>query len=196
MSQKFGTAATGGNGKRVKNDFYETPIEATEALAAGYSHYFSKSVWEPACGAGKMARVLEAYGFVVAGTDLVDRGYGVGGIDFLSYGETLPAHNSGRTIITNPPFALADHSIRKAMSFEPRFFALLLKQTFWNAGNRTDLWREFPPKDFRPLAWRLDFTGGGAPTMDCAWCIWGSAVPPGRGEPMRKPASLLSEMLE
>jgi hypothetical protein len=194
MSQTFGTAATGGNGKRRAEDFYETPEAATEALVREYGHLFHPVVWEPAVGAGKLARVLEAYGFDVFGTDLVDRGVGFGGQDFLT--AEGPFFDLARhTIITNPPFALADQFIRKAMSFKPIFFALLLKQTFWNAGGRADLWREFPPKDFRPIGWRLDFTGGGAPTMDCGWCIWGSGVEQGRGEPLRKPKVLLSEML-
>lgn len=188
----FGIAATGGNGKRRVNDFYETPVEVTEALVIEYGARIGRMVWEPACGAGKLARVLEAHGRFVWGTDLVDRGYGAGGIDFLAYDLALPTPH---TIITNPPFALADQFIRKAMSFEPTFFALLLKQTFWNAAGRAELWNLHPPVDFRPIAWRLDFTGGGAPTMDCAWCIWGD-VPTTGGRPMRRPTALLSEMLQ
>lgn len=192
MSQSFGTAATGGNGKRRANDFYETPVEATEALVVEYDALIGTTVWEPACGAGKLAEVLKAYGRRVLSTDLVDRGYGVGGIDFLTYAGEPPPPS---TIITNPPFVLADDFVRKAMSFQPRFFALLLKQTFWNAAGRAGLWTQFPPADFRPLAWRLDFTGGGSPTMDCAWCIWGDDVPNTRGRPMLRPTVLLSEML-
>lgn len=195
MSQSFGTAATGGNGKRQKNDFYETPVEATEALVAEYGRFFGPVIWEPACGAGKLARVLEAYGFDVFATDLVDRGFGRGGVDFLTIEDDHVEVPPRETIITNPPFALADDFVRKAMSFQPRFFALLLKQTFWNAAGRSGLWAQFPPADFRPLAWRLDFTGGGSPTMDCAWCIWGDDVPNTRGRPMLRPTVLLSEML-
>ena len=33
-------------------------------------------IWEPCCGDGAMARVLESHGHRVVGTDLVDRGYG------------------------------------------------------------------------------------------------------------------------
>src|ERR1700759_147425 len=42
-----------------------------------------RRVWEPACGDGGIARPLERGGFRVVGTDLVDRGYGFGGVDFL-----------------------------------------------------------------------------------------------------------------
>lgn len=185
----FGIAATGG--KRRVNDFYETPAAATEALVLEYGRYMGPVVWEPACGAGKLARVLLAYGKGVFATDLVYRGYGIGMVDFLQVKAT-----DNDTIITNPPFALADDFIRKAMSFQPIFFALLLKQTFWNAAGRADLWNLHPPVDFRPIAWRLDFTGGGAPTMDCAWAIWGCGVSSTGGRPLRRPKLLLSEMLE
>ena len=38
-----------------------------------------KRIWEPCCGDGAMARVLESHGHHVVATDLVDRGYGEGG---------------------------------------------------------------------------------------------------------------------
>ena len=55
-------------------------------------------IWEPACGDGAMSRILEAAGHTVISTDLVDRGYGRGGHDFLADHETMADH-----IVTNPP---------------------------------------------------------------------------------------------
>jgi hypothetical protein len=43
-----------------------------------------KGIWEPCCGDGAMARVLEAHGHHVVATDLVDRGYGETGRGFLA----------------------------------------------------------------------------------------------------------------
>ena len=60
-----------------------------------------------------MAQVLEAHGHHVVGTDLVDRGYGEAGRDFLA--ETrLPEGITA--IVTNPPygrrlFAFVDHAL-------------------------------------------------------------------------------------
>jgi hypothetical protein len=48
-----------------------------------------------------MARVLESHGHHVVGTDLVDRGYGEGGRDFLMESR-LP--DSVTAIVTNPPY--------------------------------------------------------------------------------------------
>jgi len=41
-------------------------------------------IWEPCCGDGAMARVLEAHGHCVVATDVVDRSYGEVGRDFLA----------------------------------------------------------------------------------------------------------------
>lgn len=166
-----GAAFVGGGGKRRAEDFYATPPEATLALILALRQYIGPVVHEPSCGSGAMAQVLVAEGFKVIGTDLVDRGYGEGGIDFLKSAIRAP------TVITNPPFKHAAAFIQHGCAQAPEFFALLLKATFWHADTRAELFNRLPPKMTLPLTWRLDFTGGGAPTMDCTWFVWGSAVP-------------------
>lgn len=161
----LGAAIAGGNGQRRDKDFYPTPDEATLALLHAWQ--FGNWVWEPACGDGAVARVLEARGITTESTDLVDRGYGVGGVDFLNE-QVLRAPE----IITNPPFRQAEAFIRHAWSLRPDTFAFLLKMTFWNAACRLPLFTDCPPAAVFPLSWRLDFTGGGSPTMDCAWVVW------------------------
>ena len=54
--------------KRIKGDCYETPEWVTRALLPHLGNI--KSVWEPAAGSGKMARVLEAAGLQVLSTDI------------------------------------------------------------------------------------------------------------------------------
>lgn len=44
---------------------------------------FNKNIWEPACGQGHISKILELNGHKVYSTDLIDRGYGTGGIDFF-----------------------------------------------------------------------------------------------------------------
>lgn len=44
---------------------------------------FSNKVWECACGEGHLSKVLKNRGYEVLSTDLIDRGYGIGNIDFL-----------------------------------------------------------------------------------------------------------------
>ena len=60
-----------------------------------------EGVWEPCCGDGAMARVLEAHGHRVFATDLVDRSSGEAGCDFLMQSR-LP--DGVTAIVTNPPY--------------------------------------------------------------------------------------------
>jgi hypothetical protein len=80
--------------------YHPTPPRGVRALLARES--FGGVLWECACGDGAISRILEAEGFEVISTDLVDRDYGRGGHDFLADNATLADH-----IITNPPYGPA-----------------------------------------------------------------------------------------
>lgn len=84
---------------RQSNDFYPTPDWVTRALLKHVA--LRGPVWEPCCGNGAMARVLERSGQKVVATDLIDRGFGRGGIDFYDC-TAFPA--GCRTLVTNPPY--------------------------------------------------------------------------------------------
>ena len=66
---------------RAKHDYYATPPEAVEELLK--VEKFTKKVWECACGEGHISKVLKAHGYEVISTDLIDRGFGEGYVDFL-----------------------------------------------------------------------------------------------------------------
>ena len=96
---------------RAPFEFYPTPSEATRALLSVEA--FDGDIWEPACGDGAISRELEASGYRVISTDLIDRGYGKGGQNFLKSDIPLAKH-----IITNPPYGthgLGDAFVRKAL---------------------------------------------------------------------------------
>lgn len=84
---------------RTGRDFYATPAWVTEALLRNVR--LRGPVWEPCCGDGAMSRVIEASGLDVHSSDLVDRGYGDAGVDFLAC-QAVPA--GCRSIVTNPPY--------------------------------------------------------------------------------------------
>jgi len=182
-------------GRRREEDFYPTPPDATEALVRAGLAPAGIDVWEPACGDGAVSRVLERHGYRVVSTDLVDRGFGTGGVDFLN-AEALLAP----AIVTNPPFSLAAAFIRHAFALGAQELALLLKAQFWHAAGRLPLFQAFPPTVVAPLTWRLDFTGAGAPHTDCSWVVWDRSRSPTIYQPLRKPAKraplTLAEMLE
>ena len=64
--------------EREHNDYYATEPRAAELLCDLFQ--FSPYIWECACGAGHLAKVFEKRGYLVKATDLIDRGYGEGGI--------------------------------------------------------------------------------------------------------------------
>ena len=96
---------------RAPFEFYPTPPEATRALLSVET--FEGDIWEPACGDGAISRELQIAGYDVISTDLIDRGYGTGGQNFLT--STMPL---AKNIITNPPYGthgLGDAFVRKAL---------------------------------------------------------------------------------
>ena len=74
-------ASNHGAFERENDDYYATDPRALEMLLE--LETFSENIWEPACGGGHLSRVLEKHGYNVRSTDLVDRGFGESGIDFL-----------------------------------------------------------------------------------------------------------------
>lgn len=162
MAQLRGSQINGANSSygRRSSDFYPTPPDVTVALLNFLSLPSETRIWEPACGDGRMVRVLQDAGYEVVGTDIQS------GVDFL----TTPFIECD-WIITNPPFNKAAEFIQRCLDYE-RPFALLLKSQYWNAAKRFNLFKQSQPSWFLPLTWRPDFTGKGQAMMDMAWCIW------------------------
>lgn len=163
--------------EREHNDYY-----ATDPLAARFLlelENFAANIWEPACGEGHLSKVLESSGYSVKSTDLVDRGYGEGGLDFLS----IENHLWDGDIITNPPYKYAQEFIEKAIAIIPygNKVAMFLKLTFLEGKGRRDLFRNNPPARIWVSSSRIncalngDFerqrmTGGSA--VAYAWYVW------------------------
>ncbi len=117
--------------KREKDDFYPTPPHAVEDLLA--REKFEGPIWEPPCGEGHISKVLEKAGYEVLSTDLIDRGYGTGGVDFL-----LDVQPRARSIITNAPFKMANDFVERAVLFVPKS-AFLFRLAFLEGQERGPL---------------------------------------------------------
>ena len=154
--------------RRNAADFYPTPPECTWALLRHFNP--PGPVWEPACGDGAISKELKASGLSVFSTDLHDRGYGLAGMDFLNR-----VGAEFRSIVTNPPFSLAEQFIRRARSFGVPF-AMLLKSTYWHAAGRQELFGNTGPEQVIAMTWRpaFDTSRGKSPTMDVIWTTWGA----------------------
>lgn len=97
--------------QRAGQDFYATPPWVTQALLRHVT--FRGSVWEPCCGDGAMAKVLESSGYDVVSTDIEDRGFGQAGVDFLAC-RTVPGQC--RSIVTNPPYGDSGSQLAQSRS--------------------------------------------------------------------------------
>ncbi len=102
---------SGARRRRAAFEFYPTPPEAVRALLS--VEQFCGDIWEPACGDGAISNELIKAGHRVVSTDLIDRGYGDGQLDFLKSEKPL-----AKNIITNPPYGthgLGDAFVKKAL---------------------------------------------------------------------------------
>lgn len=117
-----------------KDDFYETPECATLALLR-HELGLRTRIWEPACGKGAIATVLQAAGHEVICTDLVERGFGQSGVDFLM--ETR-APDGVDQIVTNPPFKLMDEFVRHGLHL-CRSVIVLARWAYAEGASRADI---------------------------------------------------------
>lgn len=180
------------------NNLYETPAEAMHTLLA--LETFSPTVKEPACGRGAISKLLEAAGYEVELSDLVDYGTVTqhGELqrieDFLhSAPATLasqPAADGGGSflvgpdIATNPPYgtvlnAFVAHALRV---HRPRKMALLLNLNFlcgFDDPDRNYAMDENKPARVHiftrrlPMMHRDGWDGNEATSrMNTAWFVW------------------------
>lgn len=123
--------------ERETNDYYATDPYAIDILINdGGGANLAHNIWEVSCGEGHLSKRLKAYGYNVKSTDLIDRGYGVGGIDFLSCEEQFDGD-----ILTNPPYKLAQEFVEHALELIPdgRKVFMFLKLTFLEGKKRRKL---------------------------------------------------------
>lgn len=129
-----------GTGDRAEHDFYATEPVAIEKLML--LETLNKRIWEPACGQGHLSKPLVREGFDVRSTDLIYRGYGEGGVDFLQQQEKWDGD-----IITNPPYNLSERFVEHALQIIPtgRKACFFLKLTFLEGQARKDFFTIYPP---------------------------------------------------
>lgn len=155
-----------------EHDYYATDPKAVELLLENET--FTGPVWEPACGEGHISKVLHAHGLQVHSSDLIDRGYGAAGVDFLT-------HQGGGyhcNIITNPPYKYAKEFVEKALDvIAPGYkVAMFLKLTFLEGQGRRYLFKQYPPAAVYVSSARLEcgkngeFTGSSA--VAYCWLVW------------------------
>ncbi|WP_336968995.1 hypothetical protein [Sphingobium aromaticiconvertens] len=151
-------------------DFFPTPCWATHALID--NERFDGDIWESACGNGAMSDVLELTGNRVESSDLHNRGYGEGGVDFLA------TQRRAANIVTNPPYNAAEGFVQSGLKSAESKFALLLRLAFLEGANRQrTIFTDAPPSRVWVFSERITFYPAGAiqkgtGTTAYAWFVW------------------------
>jgi len=167
------------NADRQKEDFYATSPKALELFLNKIKEDGFKIkgvIWECACGKGHLSEELKRNGYLVKSTDLIDRGYGKGNVDFLK-------HNIrawGTSILTNPPFKLAERFVENGLDVIQQDYHLILflKIQFLEGQKRKKLFKKYPPKYIychsskQLCAKDAEFEKYTATTQFYAWYVW------------------------
>lgn len=133
--------------QRIKRDHYPTPSWVVDALCEVVD-LKGKTIWEPACGSGKMVEAMYRRGADVHPTDVYRYGIGSQVFDFVNLGNA-PGFNYD-AIITNPPYGdcgkLAEAFIAAGLERTAMhgFLALLLPTDFDHAKTRARFFAQCP----------------------------------------------------
>lgn len=177
-------ASNHSKGERQQHDYYATEPKAIELLLD--LETFNNNIWECACGEGHLSEVLLNRGYNVYSTDLINRGFGSGGVDFLRQEETFNGD-----IITNPPYKYAKQFVEKALELinTGSKVAMFLKIQFLESISRRSLFEKHPPKIVYVATQRLNCAKNGefeeypSSAVCYAWFIWEKGY---QGEPVIK----------
>ena len=166
---------------RETNDFYATDPQALELLLDKLEKdgiKLHKTIWECACGAGHLSRVLENRDYKVISSDLINRGYGECGVDFLK----IDSSNIDTDILTNPPYKFAQEFVNKALEIlsPDHYCIMILKIQFLEGKTRKKLFEKYPPKYVYVHSTRqlcvingeFEKYKGKSPALCYAWFIW------------------------
>lgn len=149
---------------RLPGDTYQTPGWVTRCLLP---HIPQRStIWEPACGEGKMSGELGVAGHNVLASDILT------GRDFLTWD---PGCIDG--IVTNPPYSQARQFIERALGLTRAyagFVAMLLRTDYDHAHTRRSLFVQPPFAKKVVLTRRIRWieNSNGSPSFNHAWYLW------------------------
>jgi hypothetical protein len=162
---------------REKNDFYATPPEEVVNLLSREKLY--GTILDNSCGRGHIIKeVAKAYpDNKIIATDLIDRGYGIGGLDFLD--DDYPYIDNIDTIIMNPPFKLIVPFVTKSLEIANKKVILFARMQFLESQTRYNKIFKFnKPNRIYIYVDRVACAKGGnfekalSSNMAFAWFIW------------------------
>ncbi len=161
--------------EREQNDWYIEPEWCSARLFD--VEEFSRVVWDPACGSGRVIRSAIAQGYEAIGSDVVIRWDGAVVHDFFSENALVtPTPN----IVSNPPYGIADDFVQKGCKITSK--ACFLLPLAWVAGKARSMWLSeiglrrvwvLCPRPSMPPG-EMVLSGGpvGGGTKDFAWYVF------------------------
>ena len=153
--------------ERNADDWYVEPPAAVRGLMD--AEPFTGHTWDPACGRGTIVRVVREYGLSAFGTDLVDRGFGGGGIDFMRHSPPAVAN-----IICNPPYNIIGPWVTRSLGATTKKVAILAPLTFLEGIKRGAWFPTTPLSRVLVFSWRVNCPPGHlAPDFDAPIEAWG-----------------------
>lgn len=156
---------------RQDRDVYLTPPEVVATVLPLLPESLG-TVLDPSAGKGVFERVLGDRASAWHNIDILPEMVGLTA-DFLNPATrsvfTLPIDS----VITNPPFSLAQSFIEEAFRYRPKRVVMLCRLGLLASQRRYPFWQAHPPDVVAPIVPRPSFTGGGADLYDYAWFGWG-----------------------
>ncbi|WP_375782877.1 hypothetical protein ACE10Z_23475 [Bradyrhizobium sp. Pha-3] len=186
-------------------DYFPTPPWATRALLRHVLPQLmddpgEHTAWEPACGEGHIAEVLEEYFGRVVATDVHDYGYSDRLVDFLDdNGEAGDIRADW--IITNPPFAEKSEAFVLRALERARYGVAMFVRLQWleTIGRYENIFRDRPPTLIAFFAERVNLCKGrwdpeGGTATAYIWLVWDKYeqprapfwIPPGSRESLSR----------
>lgn len=162
--------------ERQNEDFYATEPVAGELLLQIEDIDKNKPIWECASGENHLANVFKSNDYNVRTSDLIKRTETTEVLDFLNQNEKWNG-----TIITNPPYKLAQQFIEKALETvtDGNKVIMFLKVQFLEGKARKKLFQEYPPKIIYVSSSRLNCAMNGdfktykkKSAIAFAWYVW------------------------
>jgi hypothetical protein len=160
--------------ERAAYDYYATEPRCAVELAQVEKLF---NIWEPACGEGHLAKEFDKQAVLGRATDLIDRGFGQGAVDFL-----MTSDRWDGWIITNPPYKFAQEFCEHALTLSDRV-AMFLKLTFLEGQKRHKFFLKNPPNRIyvysqrRKCALNGKFEETGSSAAAYAWFVWDKSCP-------------------
>jgi hypothetical protein len=177
---------------RNENDYYATPRPAIESFLNIFELQ-PGNILEPCAGRGAISSVIHerypnAYLMQIDINHDFD-GYmaNYGHFDIRDFRKWKPDQHDQqhfRTIITNPPYSIAQEVIEHCfeLAIPSTEIIMLLRLGFLGSKKRSDFWKKHPVTQIYPLSQRPSFTGDGRDSTDYAWYVWSN-----RREPLIRP---------